>query len=174
MGYLEAALQEDRLQAATRVAGAPTAVTLGGMIVLLLLIAVRFGATAWRRDPAWAIAPMGGSDRLSLDYFFQSLEARRRSGPVTLGEIAHWILNDLVIVQHQLIASAKMPADTYRFRREGDRLRFSDLRARIDFSDARFTALSTTLLDLGLSGDFRRAGHGPTPDGRRLLREDQV
>lgn len=172
-GDLNASLQEDVLFTAAWPTAAPPAATVAGMILLLLVVALRFGTSAWRRDPAWIVAQMGGRERLSLDVFLQALEARQHSGSVTLGEIARWIVNDLVIVQHQLIAAAKMPENTYRFLREGDRLRFFDLPRDTGFSDSRFTALSTTLLDLGWCGDFRLADHGPTADGLRLLREDR-
>ena len=106
----------------------------------------------------------------------QSWVARRRldSGDVSIGEIARWLCTDYVILQHQLIATSKLPDNTFRFRREGDRLRFYSLRNALGLNDSRFYAITTSLHELGLCGDFGLPDHPLTPDGQRVLIEGDL
>ena len=112
---------------------------------------------------------MGADGRLSVDGFVRSLRRRVRSGHVTIGDIARWLFADYIILQHQLVATSKLPDNTFRFRREADRLRFYNLHNSLRFMNSRFEAISTTLHELGLCGDFGRADHSLTSDGQMLL-----
>jgi hypothetical protein len=104
-----------------------------------------------------------------MDGFLRQARRRLQSGPITLAELAKWLLNDYVILQHQLVATTKLPENTYRFQREGDRLRFYNLENPLTSTDSRFDALSTTIHELGFCGDLREANHGLTQHGKRLL-----
>ena len=79
-----------------------------------------------------------------------------------------------MILQHQLIASGKLPENTFRLRREGDRMRFYSFQNSLLFADSRFDALSTTVHELGFCGDIRLPEHPLTDDGQRLLEEGDL
>jgi hypothetical protein len=144
------------------------------MITLLALIYLRFGHREVWQDPEWEISTMGADGRLSVHEFIQSLRHRLRSGPVTIGEIARWLYQDYIILQHRLMATSKLPDNTFRFQQEGNRLRFYNLNNSLEFMDSRFDALSTMVHELGLCGDLRRPEHPLTNDGRRLLHEGDL
>ena len=166
---LESSLNEHRLyELALSDRNAPD-VMIAGMITLLALIYLRFGHPQLWLKPEWEVSHMGSDGRLSLDGFVRTLRERLQSGSLTISEFAHWIFNDYVILQHQLIATGKLPDNTFRFERDGDQLRFYVLDNALAFSDSRFDALSTTVHELGLCGSFAEAEHFLTPDGQRLL-----
>jgi hypothetical protein len=98
-----------------------------------------------------------------------ALRHRLRRGSPTIFEIANWLMNDYVVLQHQLVATSKLPDNTFRFEREGNRLRFHRHYNPMRFSDSRFDALSTTAHDLGFCGAFGDTDHGLTQAGRDLL-----
>jgi hypothetical protein len=87
----------------------------------------------------------------------------------TVSEFTRSLVLDFVIRQHERVAMSKLPDDTFRFRRDGDRLRFSTLRAETGFNDSRFTAVSTIVAELGLAGGLQAADHALTPAGTSLL-----
>ena len=89
-------------------------------------------------------------------------------------DIARWLYKDYVIVQHQLIAAGKLPEITFRFEREGNRLRFYRLENPLGLMDSRFYALSTTIHELGLCGNLLLPLHPLTPDGQHILFEGDV
>jgi hypothetical protein len=87
----------------------------------------------------------------------------------TIAELAQWLIEDFVIVQHERVATAKLPDDTYRVRRVGGGLRFFAQEAPAAFNDSRFLALSTTVHELGWVTTFREAERKLTLSGRALL-----
>lgn len=144
-------------------------IMVAGMIALLALIVCRFGEPDLWFEDEWSISRMGAEGRLSLSVFLHTVHQRLKSGPFTIGEFTRWLYADYVILQHQLVATGKLPDNTFRFHREGDRLRFYSLENPLGFMDSRFTALSTTVHELGLCGNFDIPQHPLTPDGRSLL-----
>jgi hypothetical protein len=145
-------------------------IMVAGMMAMLALVYLRFGRPSLWARPEWEISRMGADGRLSVSGFVRSLHRRLEAGHVAIVEIAEWLFADYVILQHQLVATSKLPDNTFRFRREGDRLRFCNLDNSLGFMDSRFPAISTTLHELGLCGDFGRASHSLTADGDHLLR----
>jgi hypothetical protein len=165
---LSSPINEDRLYSwALEQKGAPT--TIIGMLTMLSLIYLRFGNPALWMKPEWEIARMGADIRLSLDGFIRHLDNRQKSPSFTLSDACHWLINDYVITQHQLIASSKLPENTFRFQREGGRLRFFKLENSVDFMDSRFNAIQTTVHELGLCGSLDQTKHTLSPDGRQIL-----
>jgi len=81
---------------------------------------------------------------------------------------------DSIILQHQLVASSKLPDNTFRFQREGNRLRFYRFENPLEFMDSRFFALSTTIHELGLCADCAQPTHPLTSDGMTLLTEGDL
>lgn len=164
---LNSRINEHRLYAATLEEDDPV-VMVAGMVAMLGLIYLRFGRPEYRHRQEWIICQMGAGDRLSLDMFIQGLR-RRLDGSPTIGDITRWIYSEYIILQHQLIANSKLPENTFRFQRTGDRLIFYKLDNQIGFSNSRFEALGTTIHELGLCGDLTTPDHSLTPDGKRLL-----
>ncbi len=172
---IDAPLNEHRLYRLAKQHRQAPEITVAGMISLLGMIALRFGQPERWLTASWGIARMGSEGRLSLDGFLRVLRQRRRAGQVTIGAIARWLYADYVIFQHQIVATGKLPgSNTFRFQREGDRLRFFPLGHGVDFNDSRFTALSTTIHELGFCGDLATPSHPLTGAGRRLLDEGDL
>ena len=171
---LSAPLHEHRLyRLAEQYKNAPE-VMVAGMVTLLALTYLRFGDSKHWGEADWDISRMGADGRLSVDGFVRTLHRKLRGGPVTIGEVARWLLEDYVILQHQLVATGKLPENTFRFRREGQRLHFYPLENSLRFMNSRFAALSTTLYELGLCGDLQQIDHPLTPDGQHLLEEGDL
>jgi len=167
-------LSEDRLvQIASSNRGSPSALV-AGMIALLGRVYLRFSDKELRHQEEWAIARMGGGERLSLDLFIRRVENLISSGSVSILDFAREIYSDYIILQHQLVAAGKMPYNTYRFRRDGNLLLFYSHENSIGFNSARFSSLSTTVHELGLSGDLTQEDHFLTLDGARLLEEGDL
>ena len=112
---------------------------------------------------------MGADGRLSLDGFVKSLHHRLTRQASTIADVARWLYDEYIIQQHLTVATSKLPENTFRFQREGHRLRFVNLYNSLQFNDSRFDALSTTLHELGLCGDLQLASHPLTTDGAQLL-----
>jgi len=144
-------------------------VMIAGMVTMLALILLRFGRPdVWFRQE-WEISRMGAEGRLSVDGFVKAVRRRLQGGHIAVGEIVRWLYADYIILQHQLVATSKLPDNTFRFRREGDRLRFFNLWNSLGFMDSRFDALSRTVHELGLCGDLYQPNHPLTPEGQHLL-----
>jgi len=143
-------------------------------VTMLALIFLRFGKSDLRFQPDWAISRMGADGRLSVDRFLRAMHRRLERGDISIGETTRWLCADYVILQHQLVATSKLPDNTFRFRREGNRLRFYSLRNALGFNDSRFYAISTTLHELGLSGEFSLPDHPLTSEGQRELAEGDL
>jgi hypothetical protein len=149
---------------------APDVMT-AGMLCILALTYLRFAQNPIRDGPEWAVARMGAEARLSMEAYLGDVRRRLDRGPLSVMEFAKWLYSSYVILQHQLVATRKLPENTFRFRRQGDRLQFYPLRNTLVFNDSRFTALSYHVHELGFCGAFTEEGHGLTPDGRKLLKD---
>jgi hypothetical protein len=164
-----ASVTEHRLYRWAHGAGTNPAV-IPAALSILALVASRIGSrtTELAYGTDWDICRDGGVSRLALSRFFNQCRARQT---LTLGEVARWLLGDYVIRQHERVAVAKLAqtGDTFRFRRQGDHLRFYKARARARMSNSRFQALATTVYELGLVDRLYGATHTLTPAGRRLL-----
>ena len=175
---INAPLHEHRLyelaMGCRRSGSAARRIIVAGMVVLLCLIYLRFGSPEQRLTPEWSLARMGEEERLSLDRFVRTVRSRLQTGSTTLSEIGRWLIEQYVIRQHQLVAMGKLPENTVRFHREGDRLRFYRFTNELGFADSRFEAISTTLHELGLCGRFGSQNHALTSDGMQLLNEGDL
>ena len=140
-----------------------------GMIMLLVLIALRFGPPSLRFQPEWKIARMGADVRLSMDGFIRKLQAKLQDGQVTIAEVTRWIYESDIILQHELIATSKLPENTFRFQRVGNALHFQNLANSLEFMNSRFDAIKTTIYELGFCGDLSQPEHPLTQDGEYLL-----
>jgi hypothetical protein len=144
--------------------------TLVAMIAMVLIIHRRLGTPsriAELGDDARLLAE-GGSLRIGMTRFYTELNRRLMAGQ-TLADVARWIIHDLVIVQHERVATAKLPDDTFRLRRVGDSVRFFPKEAPAALNDSRYVALSTTAHELGLVSSLPEPRRRLTSAGRRLL-----
>ena len=149
--------------------------TLVALVALILLLRERFGlpkrgAEFWQEQ---SLLAEGGALRNGMARFMRLLNRRLLRDP-TIAELARWLIEDFVIVQHERVATAKLPDDTYRVRRVGDSLRFFAQEAPAVFNDSRFLALSTTVHELGWVTTFRDAERTLTPSGRALLTDGDL
>jgi hypothetical protein len=92
----------------------------------------------------------------------------------TIADLAQWLIEDFVIVQHERVAAAKLPDDTYRVRRVGHSLRFFAQETPAVFNDSRFLALSTTVHELGWVTTFREPDRKLSASGRALLTDGDL
>lgn len=166
---LSAPVNEHRMYCRAHVNRDDAAVEVAGMLVLLLLLYMRFGEPQVWLKPEWGISCMGADGRRSVDGFMRELRRRLHAGPFSLLDLAKWLYSDYVILQHQVVAASKLPDNTYRFQWEGNRLRFFDLDASVEFLDSRFDAMATTVHELGLCGDIRWPEHSLSEEGHQLL-----
>ena len=166
---IQAPLHEHALYRWSRGSG-PGPTTLPGMAVVLLLVAERLGSPATAADHAmdWDLVTEGGVARLAMSRFFVQLR-RRAMAHESIGELLGWLSRDYVIRQHQQVAVTKLPDDTYRFRREGDRLRFFQQHAEAFMNSSRFEALSTTVHELGFVQALGNDTHALSDAGHQLL-----
>jgi len=138
------------------------------------MIYLRFDVPDHWQHPSWEISRMGQDGRLSVVDFLQSLRSRLQSHATTIRQVAQWLYNDYIILQHQLVAANKLPDNRFRFQREGNRLSFFRLENGLGFMDSRFNALSTTIHELGLCGNLNQRQHPLTQDGPGLLAEGDL
>jgi hypothetical protein len=149
-------------------------VMVAGMVTMLALILLRFGKEELWTQPEWEISKMGANGRLSLDGFVRTMQKKLMSGPFTVMEITKWLYEDYIILQHLLVANGKLPENTFRFQRDGQRLRFFNLNNSLSFMDSRFNSISTTIYELGFCGDMSLPDHALTSQGRQLLSEGDL
>ena len=140
------------------------------MLGMLLIIHRRLGNTSRIADLLndQELLSEGGGLRIGMTRFFNQLTRRLMAGD-TLSNLARWVIKDYVIVQHERVATAKLPEDTFRVRRVGESLRFFNHEAPAVFNDSRFIALSTTAHELGLVSTLREPSRKLTRSGRQLL-----
>lgn len=149
--------------------------TLLAMIAMVLIVHRRVGTPsrlADLRDDVQLLGE-GGNLRIGMTRFFTDLNRRLMAGQ-SLADVARWLIHDLVIVQHERVATAKLPDDTFRLRRVGDSLRFFPKEAPAALNDSRYVALSSTAHELGLVSSLREQRRRLTAAGRRLLERGDI
>ena len=144
--------------------------TLVAMLAIVLLIYRRLGTPMRVADllSDQQFLAEGGSLRVGMARFFAQLGRKLMTGD-SVSDLARWIISDFVIVQHERVATAKLPDDTFRVRRVGGHLKFFMQDAPAVFNDSRFNALSTTAHELGLVSTLRLPHRDLTQAGERLL-----
>lgn len=147
----------------------PPFVMTAGLISMLGLIVLRFRDSSLQKSPVWEVARMGSDVRLSMDSFIRSLDLLIKKSNPTIFEVARWIYENNIILQHELVATSKLPENTFRFQRDGDYLHFFNLGNSLGFMNSRYDAISTTIYELGLCGDLHEPKHTLTDNGKKLL-----
>lgn len=115
----------------------------------------------------WEPVLEGGNLRVGLNMALRQLRHDCEAG-FTIERSLLRVLTQHVIVQHERVAINKLPDDTFRFRQEGERLRFFPQTSAYSRNDPRFTALSTVCAELNWSGFFSDASHGLTSEGEYI------
>jgi len=87
-------------------------------LILLFARTVRASQVGRQVSPGAASPCRGGALRNGAARFMHLLNQRLLRDP-TIAELAQWLIEDFVIVQHERVATAKLPDDTYRDRRGG-------------------------------------------------------
>lgn len=141
---------------------------LPGMLVVLALIYLRFGDRELWQQPEWDIAKMGANGRLSVDGFVRQTKKMSSAGS-SIFEYTKYIFEKYIIQQHIVVATRKLPDNTFRFCREGNKLRFFQHYNSLSFMNSRFDSISTTVFELGFCGDLHLPNHRLTDDGEEFL-----
>ncbi|MGV8911220.1 MAG: hypothetical protein ACOH14_01270 [Rhodoglobus sp.] len=149
--------------------------TLVAILAIVLLVYRRLGTPTRVADllTDQQFLAEGGSVRVGMAKFFAQLGRKLTTG-ISVSDLAQWLISDFVIVQHERVATAKLPDDTFRVRRVGDHLRFFMQEAPADFNNSRFNALSTTAHELGLVSTLRQPHRSLTKTGEQLLRVGDI
>lgn len=163
-------LDEHALYSACREYDQDDGRTLVALLAMVLLLRERFGLPSRAMEYAkeQVLISEGGSLRIGMTRFMHQLNQRMLRDP-TIGELTRWLIEDFVIVQHERVATAKLPDDTYRVRRIGGAVRFFAQESPAVFNDSRFRALSTTVHELGWVSTFNEPDRQLTESGQRLL-----
>lgn len=168
-------LDEHALYQACRDFDADDGRTLVALLALILLLRERFGlpkrGVEFREEQA--LLAEGGALRIGMGRFMHMLNQRLLRDP-TLADLARWLIEDFVVVQHERVATAKLPDDTYRVRRVGEGLRFFAQEAPAVFNDSRYQALSTVVHELGWVSSLREPNRELTATGAQLLDEGDL
>lgn len=143
-------------------------IVIPSMLLILVLQYLRFGSIEHWQKPEWAIAKMGSDGRLSMNGFMREINRLQKSKPMTIADFAQRILEKYIIRQHILVATRKLPDNTFRFRWEGYRLRFFHHDNSLAFMNSRFDSISTTVFELGFTEDLHLSDHRLTEDGLNL------
>jgi hypothetical protein len=149
--------------------------TVPGMLAMLLIGFARVGWPSTEADypDVWHLLGLGGVQRLAMTRFLTRLR-RDHMARTPIGDVLRWIYHDYIINQHQRVAVGKLPDDTYRFRREGDRIWFQQHDNRLVMPDPRFRSLAGAVHDLGFVSNVHHGPHRLTADGRKLLEQGDL
>lgn len=115
----------------------------------------------------WRPVVEGGARRIGMQFAVEQLKRDREAGR-TIGDVAWRVLNEQVIAQHERVAFAKLPDDTFRFRREAGRLRFFDRPTAFQRNSSRFGSLSTVCAELGWMDFIGEPNHALTAEGEQI------
>jgi hypothetical protein len=121
----------------------------------------------------WAPVVEGGSLRVGLSFALRQLRHDAHTGS-TVGDALLRVLSAHVIAQHERVAVSKLPEDTFRFRRELDRMRFFPQATSFSLNSARFDALASTCAELNWSGFLTEPNHALTAEGTQLRRDGDL
>ena len=121
----------------------------------------------------WDPVLEGGSARVGMQFALEQLREDARNN-VSVQDVLKRVFTNHVLLQHERVATAKFPQDTFRFRREGERVRFFDKPIVYRRNNSRFNALSTTCSELGWSGFLGDANHSLSQEGQKLRKNGDL
>lgn len=115
----------------------------------------------------WSPVIQGGIARISMHVALDQLRHDIRESK-SIAEVMKRVVRDHVIAQHERVAMAKLPDDTFRFRREGIRLRCYPQSNSFRRNSSRFNSLSTVCTDLGWCGSLSQPNHPLSQEGHSI------
>jgi len=115
----------------------------------------------------WSPVIQGGIARISTHVALDQLRNDIRDSK-SIAEVMKRVVRDHVIAQHERVAMAKLPDDTFRFRREGIRLRCYPQPHSFQRNSSRFNSLSTVCTDLGWCGSLSQPNHPLSQEGHSI------
>jgi len=163
-------LTEDHLLTLLRGGHLDPAGELAALVVMYVMCLTRVmspGLPAEVGLEDWRPVVEGGVTRIGMQFALEQLRRDERAGR-TISEVAWRVLNDQVIAQHERVALAKLPKDSFRFRREAGRLRFFDRPNEFQRNSSRFGSLSSVCSELGWMGFIGEPGHTLTAEGEQI------
>jgi hypothetical protein len=86
----------------------------------------------------------------------------------------HRVVDNHVISQHERVALSKLPADTFRYRRNGNRLEFFAQSNQFRMNASRFESLSTICAEIGWCGVISEPNHDLTSEGESVRKFGKV
>jgi len=89
----------------------------------------------------------GGAKRIGMASALRLLERDIAAGR-SIAEVALRVLTDSVVSQHERIAIAKLPDDTFRFRRDGSAINFFEQAHEYRPNDSRYRSIASACGDL--------------------------
>lgn len=163
-------LTEDQLLTLLRGGHLDPAGELAALVVMYVMCLTRIMSPELPGETGlddWRPVLEGGMARIGMQFALEQLRRDERAGR-TISEVAWRVLNDHVIAQHERVALAKLPDDTFRFRREAGRLRFFDKPNEYQRNSSRFGSLSSVCAELGWMGFIGEPGHALTAEGEQI------
>lgn len=121
----------------------------------------------------WRPVLEGGSSRIGMQFALDQLREDVRQGK-TVANVFHRVLKEQVIAQHERVALAKLPDDTFRFRTEGGRLRFFDLPNQFQRNNSRFESISTVCAELGWTGFLSEKDRHLSTEGQAIRKDGDL
>jgi hypothetical protein len=149
---------------------------LAALVVMYLMCLARISDPSLPSEVGsddWRPVLEGGASRIGMQYALEQLRRDDQIGTSVAG-FAWRLLNDQVIAQHERVALAKLPDDTFRFRRDAKRVRFFDQPIEFQRNDSRFNSLATTCAELGWTGFLSDPTHSLTPEGEIIRRHGDL
>jgi hypothetical protein len=115
----------------------------------------------------WRPVREGGMTRIGMQFALDQLRRDERDVR-SVADVIWRVVNEHVIAQHERVALAKLPDDTFRFRRDAGRMRFFEQSTEFQRNDSRFNSLATVCAELGWSGFLNEDAHGLTEEGEQI------
>jgi len=121
----------------------------------------------------WRLIMEGGQSRIGMQSALDQLRRDETAGKSVL-EVLHRVVDNHVISQHERVALSKLPADTFRYRRNGNRLEFFAQSNQFRMNASRFESLSTICAEIGWCGVISEPNHDLTSEGESVRKFGKV
>lgn len=109
----------------------------------------------------------GGIQRIGMTNALHALERDVKSRK-SIAETALRVIRDQVISQHERVAMAKLPDDTFRFRRDSGNIYFLDQENSFDLNNSRFASIASVCGDLRWTTYLDQQNRQLTDEGKKL------
>ncbi len=121
----------------------------------------------------WRLLMEGGQSRIGMQFALDLLRKDELAGRSVL-EVLKRVMENHVISQHERVALSKLPADTFRYRRNGTRLEFFAQPNQFRMNASRFESLSTVCSEIGWCGVMGEPNHKLSEEGDQVRKFGKV